>query len=63
MIEEKIFWKEGFEGICTGGIYYRTPDLRKFLEDVEEKKGEIVGLQFEDNNLNIIVNEEKKSEE
>jgi hypothetical protein len=55
--DEKIFWKDGFTGKCEGGYYYRAFDIRKFIEKVEETKGEVVGLQFEDNNLNIIVAE------
>ena len=58
MFNEQIFWKETFSGEqAKGGIFTRAVDLKKFLESVEaaEHGGEIVGLRFSDNNLEIIV--------
>ena len=53
---EKIFWAEDFEGgPAKGGIFTRSFELRQFLELVEEKDKEVVGLRFDDNNLEVIV--------
>ena len=59
MFNEEVFWKDGFEGECRGGIFTRAVDLKKFLELVEadenENGGEVVGLRFDGNNLEVIV--------
>jgi hypothetical protein len=59
MFQDQIFWKDGFEGECQGGIFTRAVELKKFLELVEANEsrngGEVVGLRFEDNNLEIII--------
>jgi len=60
MFNEKIFWKETFDGEnARGGIYTRAVDLKKFMELVETNEngngGEVVGLRFSDNNLELIV--------
>jgi hypothetical protein len=59
MFNEQVFWKDGFAGECRGGIFTRAVDLKKFLELVETNEnkngGEVVGLRFSDNNLEIIV--------
>lgn len=57
---EEIFWKEGFvEGKCKCGIYVRAFELKKFMELVEANEsgngGEIVGLKFDGNDLEIII--------
>jgi hypothetical protein len=58
MFNEKIFWKETFDGEAAhGGIFTRAVDLKKFMELVEAKGGEVVGLRFSDNNLELIVKE------
>jgi hypothetical protein len=51
MFNDVIFWKDGFNGQAKGGI---------FMELVEESEtgGEVVGLRFDDNNLEIIVKNE-----
>ena len=61
MFNEEVFWKDGFEGECRGGIFTRAVDLKKFLELVEaaDHGGEVVGLKFSDNNLEVIVNPKK----
>lgn len=61
MFNNQIFWKEGFDdGEASGGIYVRAVELKKFLELVEANEngngGEVVGLRFDDNNLEIIIN-------
>ena len=60
MIDNKIFWVDDFDGEkAKGGIFVRAVDLKKFLELVEANEngngGEIVGLRFDENNLEIIV--------
>ena len=58
MFNEQIFWKDTFNGEqAKGGFFVRAFDLRKFLESVEEADhgGEVVGLRFSDNNLEVIV--------
>ena len=57
--DKEIFWKDGFEGECKGGIFVRAVELKKFMELVEadenENGGEVVGLKFDGNNLEIII--------
>lgn len=60
MFENTIFWKDTFDGEkAQGGIFYRAVDLKKFMELVEVNEngngGEIVGIRFEDNNVEFIV--------
>ena len=53
--KDRIFWKDGFDGEAKGGIYFRSFDLNKFIEKVEIEEGkEVVGIQFEGNNLELI---------
>ena len=59
MFNEQVFWKDGFEGEGQGGIFVRAVDLKKFMELVEANEngngGEVVGLRFDDNNLELII--------
>jgi len=58
MFENEVFWKESFNGEqAQGGIFFRSFDLNKFLKKVEESEngGEVVGIRFEDNNLEVII--------
>ena len=56
MFEDKVFWKDGFEGNAEGGLFFRSFDLNKFIKKVEVDNGqEVVGIKFEDNNLELIV--------
>jgi hypothetical protein len=60
MFNEEVFWKDSYDGTyAQGGIFIRAFDLKKFLELVEadenENGGEVVGLRFDDNNLEVIV--------
>ena len=60
MIDNNVFWKEDFtDGVVKGGIYVRSFDLKKFLELVETNEsgngGEVVGLRFDGNNLEVLV--------
>ena len=59
-MNKKIFWSEEVEGGLKdekfhGGYYFRAFDLIKFMKLVEKEEGEVVGLEFEDNNVNVII--------
>tara|TARA_R110001606_G_C15318677_1_gene644434 strand:+ start:213 stop:386 length:174 start_codon:yes stop_codon:yes gene_type:complete len=54
MFEDKIFWKEGFEGKCLGGLMFRSFDLNQFIKKVEGDGIEVVAIKFEGNNLELI---------
>lgn len=56
MFEKQVFWKDGFEGKAKGGLMFRSFDLNKFIRKIEEKN-EVVGIKFEDNNLELITRE------
>ena len=56
----KIFWKDGFEGKATGGYYFRAFDLVKFFKRLNDDGKEVVGLEFENNNVNVITSENTK---
>jgi hypothetical protein len=65
MFNEVIFWKDTYDGeYAEGGIFTRVVDLKKFLELVEANEngngGEVVGLRFSDNNLEVIVKPKNK---
>lgn len=61
--KEKIFWKDGFDGQALGGIMYRSFDLNQFIEDLEiSHNREVVGITFEDNNIEFIVKKEENDE-
>ena len=53
--EKKIFWLDDHSGPARGGYYFRAFDLIKFMKLVEKEEGEVVGLEFEDNNVNVII--------
>lgn len=57
MFEGKVFWREDFEGSeAQGGFHFRSFDLNKFLKKVEGiKEKEVVGIKFEGNNIEIII--------
>lgn len=60
MFQEQVFWKDDYtDGPLQGGIFVRAVELKQFLELVEANEngngGEVVGLRFEGNNLEIIV--------
>ena len=60
MFDEQVFWKDTYDGAyAQGGIFTRSVELKKFLELVEANEsgngGEVVGLRFSDNNLEVIV--------
>ena len=55
MNKNKTFWLDGFEGVVEDGYYFRVFELVKFMKLVEKEEGEVVGLEFEDNNVNVII--------
>ena len=60
MIVNNVCWKEDFtDGVVKGGIDVRSFDLKQFLELVEANEngngGEVVGLRFDGNNLEVLV--------
>ena len=61
-MEKKIFWLDKFNGKAQGGYYFRAFDLVKFMKLVEEEEGEVVGLEFEDNNVNVIIKDNGETE-
>ena len=62
-MKSKMFWLEEFkDGTARGGYYFRAFDLVKFMKLVEKEEGEVVGLQFEDNNVNVIIRDNGETE-
>jgi hypothetical protein len=59
MFQEQVFWKDSFDGEAKGGIFTRAVELKQFLELIEANEsgngGEVVGLRFDGNNLEIII--------
>ena len=61
-MKKKTFWSDEAhihfhknKGKISGGYYFRAFELVKFMKLVEKEEGEVVGLEFEDNNVNIII--------
>ena len=55
-MNKKIFWLDKFkDGKAQGGYYFRAFDLVKFMKLVEKEEGEVVGLEFDGNNVNVII--------
>jgi hypothetical protein len=56
--DNKIFWRSDFtDGEAKGGYFFRAVEFKKKLDMVEESEngGEIVGIRFDDNNVEFIV--------
>ena len=60
-MKSETFWKDGFEGHATGDYFFRSFDLNKFFQLVEKEEGEVVGIQFEDNNVELIIKKDEES--
>ena len=60
-MKSETFWKDSFEGHATGGYFFRSFDLNKFFQLVEKKEGEVVGIQFEGNNVELIIKKDEES--
>ena len=58
--ENKTFWKDEFDGKAVGGYYFRALELVKFFKKLADNGKEVVGLEFEGNNINVIVEDEQK---
>ena len=54
-MNKKIFWLQGFDGAASGGYYFRAFDLVKFMKKLEDNDLEVVGLEFDGNNVNVLV--------
>ena len=61
-MEKRTFWSDEAhihvhknKGKMRDGYYFRSFDLNKFIKLVEKEEGEVIGLEFEDNNVNIII--------
>ena len=57
-LKNRMFWVDGFEGKGQGGYYFRAFDLVKFMKKVQVEVNEVVGLEFDGNNVNVIVKDE-----
>ena len=57
-LKNKHFWVDGFKGKVQGGYYFRAFDLVKFMKKLEKEVDEVVGLEFDGNNVNVIVKDE-----
>ena len=64
-MNKKTFWSDEAhihfhknKGKISGGYYFRAFELVKFMKLVEEEEGEVIGLEFEDNNVNVIIKDE-----
>ena len=55
MFEKKVFWKDGFDGEAEGGLHFRSFGLSQFITKVEIDGTEVVGIKFDDNNLELII--------
>ena len=63
-MDKKIFWLDKFKnGKAQGGYYFRAFDLIKFMKLVEKEEGEVVGLEFVDNNVNVIIKADGETEQ
>ncbi len=56
-VKDKVFWKDDFTGRASGGIFFRAYDLVQFIKKVEETKGKVIGINFEGNNIELIIEE------
>ena len=61
-MNKRTFWSDEAhihvhknKGRMRDGYYFRSFDLNKFMRLVEKEEGEVIGLEFEDNNVNIII--------
>ena len=67
-MKRKVFWSDRAHiyhhkaGVkFRDGIYFRSFDLNKFIQLVEKEEGEVVGIQFEGNNVELIVKKDEES--
>ena len=55
MTKEEIFWKDDFKGEGKGGYFIRAFDLIKFIDKIKAKGKNVVGIRFDGNNVELIV--------
>ena len=60
--KKKTFWSDEAhihfhrnKGKVVGGYYFRAFDLVKFMKKLEDNDLEVVGLEFDGNNVNVII--------
>ena len=61
-MKNRFFWKDGYEGPVQGGYYFRAFDLVQFIKLVEKEENEVVGIEFDGNNVNVLVKGDGKTE-
>ena len=55
-MKKKTFWLDEFkDGKARGVYYFRAFDLVQFLKKLENNDLEVVGLEFDGNNVNVLV--------
>ena len=59
MEKNNTFWKDDVNGQVRGGYYFRAFELVKFIKQVEKTEGEVVGLEFDGNNVNLIIKKDE----
>ena len=59
MEKNNTFWKDDVNGRVRGGYYFRAFELVKFIKQVEKTEGEVVGLEFDGNNVNLIIKKDE----
>lgn len=45
-----LFWREGFEGSCRGGIFMRSMGVGRFVKECEDKGYVMAGVRFDQSN-------------
>ena len=60
--KNRFFWKDGYEGPVQSGYYFRAFDLVKFMKKLEDNDLEVVGLEFDGNNVNVLVKGDGETE-
>ena len=68
-MNKKTFWSDEAhihfhrnKGKISGGYYFRAFDLVKFLKKIEDNDLEVVGLEFDGNNVNVLVKGDGETE-
>tara|TARA_R100001244_G_scaffold19503_1_gene20043 strand:- start:69 stop:254 length:186 start_codon:yes stop_codon:yes gene_type:complete len=61
-MKNRFFWKDGYEGPVQGGYYFRAFDLVQFIKLVEKEENEVVGIEFDGNNVNVLVKGDGEAE-
>ena len=60
-MEPSTFWLNDWSGEVKPGVFYfRSFDLNKFFEKLQKMGHKVVGLEFEDNNVGLIVEKDNE---